>query len=1380
MRCAEVSVMTFSSSTFRRYPRSNSDWLALAEGLAGYLEQDPGPVCFFLGAGASISSGGPRTNQVLSALPLPPLNTPANARYSARDLWNGLNKHQRRTAISSLFDGFISYLGYLCLAAMGRRRQVLVVNLNWDDGVERACKRLGVPCRSFDIAEASAVARAFQEAEGAFGVICVHLHGRLADETRGIRLTTLETLSFAEAESRLLLEQFLIHPTVIVGTSLSDNTDVTALLKKASHAPSQSGDPKPLWLFRRSATEVDIWDSQTDLLSARDSVTNSVSHPTVDFDRLMLIASGVIPRRSSPRRESLLPAGAGLVLPNDTLLRAHLDAPVLVLAGEPNLGKTTLATVLAHFRALVDGSDLKRRRFEGPTTCLQAISGLSDGDDPTLLILEDPFGPSEQHERNPQFRDQVLRVAGQPGRNRVIITTRLADWARATHGATLPGIAQLSSNPADWYDATSLEVFARAQEQPPSTAVMDQIRSRHLNTPAVVRAALTGSAANPDDDVKIVQDKIGVLRLNQPLQRLVALVRLQEFSNEPRSLKDLASLAGVDVETALDQYGAFLRTYTLDDRVYARLSHSTTGKAADELLRSSPMLLASVDPAANRWIDEAKKVWLAVEAARNGDRQALRKLPQALLSEWAGMLMATALEPAEVLNLIPVATLDFWSLCDLCNSVVRLWPDLQGHPVAERFISRTLKNREQMGTYALLEAALSYQGSTDQEIWDRLAGALWDLSRRSSPEDMEPALVIDALWWRPSANRSIDAVDWSRRLLQQMSPDSPRRGAVAFAALYHRRGTAQLLEQASDLGPSDLFRVTTKEQAAQFTWMMRWHFMHQSRSRAIIHRWDVGGMEELPYLRRSLYPQVVERDPESSSAEYQKYLRAVLLEVAHWPEHAGWAFHLALNLRVTTDQLDGTSLLEKLLSRCAPGDEGAISAILTYGVPPELHPQLQTYLSEPSSLLDALARGFRLDGTKVASPRFLFLRDVAEIYQTARLTWPNLERLGINARSHLDLARGLRAVADEVVERYGCSRARVESVIERVSAGDLRQIEVAATLPRQAADSPEPEAITAGEKEREKERARCLHVLLNACAEARAAAADAGPTETRTRWAWSDWETHFVAALSSSRDVRATLHEMAPLVHERLVRSPRLDREWQGLGVSVAVGRIEASGMHRVTGGRPSIIVSGQDRHWRQRFTVAHELGHLFLRSARVAEPGLTLPDKDEEESLCDDFASQVLIPRERLRSVLAEGGFPTSPKDVFRLCRTFNVGVHAMMIALSESECPTGQIVLLARRRGHKNRKKVVGFRLEVAIAPPGFFLASEQRLKTVGLRNLDAACQSVKRQLTLEGSDDLAASQRRPQRDGVDTPVTWQAEVRIDSARPFVVAVLRISPNG
>lgn len=117
------------------------------------------------------------------------------------------------------------------------------------------------------------------------------------------------------------------------------------------------------------------------------------------------------------------------------------------------------------------------------------------------------------------------------------------------------------------------------------------------------------------------------------------------------------------------------------------------------------------------------------------------------------------------------------------------------------------------------------------------------------------------------------------------------------------------------------------------------------------------------------------------------------------------------------------------------------------------------------------------------------------------------------------------------------------------------------------------------------------------------------------------------------------------------------------------------SGMLEKTGEDSySIVVNQSDSETRQRFTIAHEIGHLLAHSHLIGE-GV---DDDRayrstaagkyhntaigrlEETEANKLAAAILMPSEAVESLKMRFG-----KDAERLAKEFNVSEHAMSIRL-------------------------------------------------------------------------------------------------------------------
>jgi Zn-dependent peptidase ImmA (M78 family) len=94
------------------------------------------------------------------------------------------------------------------------------------------------------------------------------------------------------------------------------------------------------------------------------------------------------------------------------------------------------------------------------------------------------------------------------------------------------------------------------------------------------------------------------------------------------------------------------------------------------------------------------------------------------------------------------------------------------------------------------------------------------------------------------------------------------------------------------------------------------------------------------------------------------------------------------------------------------------------------------------------------------------------------------------------------------------------------------------------------------------------------------------------------------------------------------------------------------------------IFVNEKDNHLRQRFTIAHELGHFFMHRKDDVTKGSLISFRGERtkgETEADQFAAELLMPEKRLMEAYENEIFPTARK----LAEIFGVSKAAMMFRL-------------------------------------------------------------------------------------------------------------------
>lgn len=135
------------------------------------------------------------------------------------------------------------------------------------------------------------------------------------------------------------------------------------------------------------------------------------------------------------------------------------------------------------------------------------------------------------------------------------------------------------------------------------------------------------------------------------------------------------------------------------------------------------------------------------------------------------------------------------------------------------------------------------------------------------------------------------------------------------------------------------------------------------------------------------------------------------------------------------------------------------------------------------------------------------------------------------------------------------------------------------------------------------------------------------------------------------------------------------------LGIELKISSLESmSGFAYQKEGRKVIGVNEDESSKRQRFTIAHELGHMLMHG----ENDVQFDNKNEFVYFRDDnsttglspkeveanaFAAELLMPSEKLRSKIATlGGIDMTDDDtkVEKLAKEFGVSFTAMSVRLS------------------------------------------------------------------------------------------------------------------
>ena len=146
-------------------------------------------------------------------------------------------------------------------------------------------------------------------------------------------------------------------------------------------------------------------------------------------------------------------------------------------------------------------------------------------------------------------------------------------------------------------------------------------------------------------------------------------------------------------------------------------------------------------------------------------------------------------------------------------------------------------------------------------------------------------------------------------------------------------------------------------------------------------------------------------------------------------------------------------------------------------------------------------------------------------------------------------------------------------------------------------------------------------------------------------------------------------------------------------------------------------------RH-RNRFRVAHELGHTFFYRRRPLEqPSRRLPPSQDEESFCDSFAAALLVPPARLIS------YEATPDSVFSISDEYEVSVEVAGRALAAANPGVSVMGLL-----WSPNPRTGEFGLRIAWSASQSFIPKRARFRSTATEEVMAGASSA------ESSEELA----------------------------------------
>jgi hypothetical protein len=98
------------------------------------------------------------------------------------------------------------------------------------------------------------------------------------------------------------------------------------------------------------------------------------------------------------------------------------------------------------------------------------------------------------------------------------------------------------------------------------------------------------------------------------------------------------------------------------------------------------------------------------------------------------------------------------------------------------------------------------------------------------------------------------------------------------------------------------------------------------------------------------------------------------------------------------------------------------------------------------------------------------------------------------------------------------------------------------------------------------------------------------------------------------------------------------------------------------------ILVRAADSIARQRYTIAHELGHWILRNQKSPTAGhSSQASRTSLERWCDRFAAALLMPRDWVTADIERSGLKALPGTVLRAPSAYQVSHRALRLRISE-----------------------------------------------------------------------------------------------------------------
>jgi hypothetical protein len=1020
------------------------------------------PLCFLIGAGASLSSNAPGTADIVAALRRArPRMFPDDPSVYAKV--HQLSADDRRTINADLFGDVVPHIGYRCLAAMARVRPIIIVNLNWDDCPVQACARLGLPAdwacavHLEDTAEVDvAVARLQERGKG---LLSVHVHGRILDpDERDPRFGTKETLSFT-TEQFEQLQTLLNFSTYVIGTSLSGPHDVSQLVD-AMRPPEDLPESRirRLWVIERGPVArmpnplTEAGNKLSRALEGRQSTSNFIAAPDVDFDMFMVTLRATEVGYSwedvKEHADEPLPERSELVPPNPTVVRPLLDGPGL-LVGRGGSGKSAVAHQVGHWLSILAKSPQPLVSVERGRPISRALAKNRTGSSSAVIVGDNCFGTGAY--RGCAELLGALRESGaMPG---VILVSSPSHWfdASAENPELEDEVPMIPFQASQVWEKRALKAYARWRSPHGAENVEEAIERGELTVPKHVEQAQDGYAPGHDSqELKQLTEYLGRLRKSDEEQALaLALIRLQDmFHAIPRS--QLEESCDADLEKLVRDPWELVAAIWLDDE-YLCLARRGAVAALDNWMVTDREWLAgriAILGERCRWARRALTCWErfadcdpAGESLSQFDAETIELLGPEIIEPALGI---SPKEAMRVLEVMFEAAPDAWAIREVGFELVRRWDSLRLCPKAQELRDRFLADTERGGLYALFEASLRHGGIGPTDLWSHVEAALTTMMRHLDEDGnrRQVALCFDALLWRKAPTDAQRGRMLLELLLEAAEGDDLLWASCAVAAAYHWQGALRLVEMEL---PNPVVGLGNVSEAAarEMRWWTEWHFGNQSRNRALASRRYFRSTRAVPVNPDQ--PRLLSRKPfkRKLPPDWAEAVARVATQMGRFASTAGWAIHWAAIVQSTCGQFQLPGHAD-IVARAEPDDAGLVSTAITYELGRTLIEELRDKFKGKKgrdAVQRALSGGIELEGQAIRAPRFVVTLDPwREVRRRLGMDADILGDLGLPEDEPWRLVEVARGVRDEVIAR-GATEEAVDETIAQLAAGDTRLID---------------------------------------------------------------------------------------------------------------------------------------------------------------------------------------------------------------------------------------------------------------------------------------------------------------------------------------------------